>query len=185
MSVYYCTLDFLQFISVHLPNLEYLDLPFIFERSLYKGHIHFNSVKHLKIRAIGEHFAQRATFKQLQELELDSNVDVSSAWIEFIGRSNNLTKLNIAEGAIFDAELAMLTEKVPNLIEASFIVGPGVKYETIVAFLQRNIKLKRVDLICYPNQGFLEPKFNAFKNSIERDWNISAKLFGYLIERKY
>lgn len=183
LSLYYTTLNFLQFLSQHLHNLEYLELPYIITHSSYEGNINFNSVKRLKVGATSDYFAQNATFEQLQELELDSAPDVSSVWIEFIERITNLTKSNIVEGEICNEELAMLTERVPNLNDASFILAPDIEAETIVAFLQRNINLNRVNLICYPSEGLVEFKFNILQNAIENDWKISKTMFGYLIER--
>lgn len=39
LSLYYTTLDFLQFVSQHLHNLEYLDLPYIITPPSYEGNI--------------------------------------------------------------------------------------------------------------------------------------------------
>lgn len=184
LSVHYSTLAFLEFISQHLPNLEHLELPYILTQYSPGNHMHFRHVKQLKIQTISEHFAVRATFEQLEKLELDSSLDVSSIWIEFIGRSNNLTKLNIIDAEISNRELAMLTNRVPNLIEISFTLGAGVEAETIETFLQRNIKLRNADLTC-PIAQFSGAQFNILRNRIEKDWTISGKPFGYLFQRKH
>jgi len=184
LSLHYTTLNFLQFLSQNLHSLEYLDLPYIITHPSYEGYINFNSVKRLEVRAISDYFAKYATFEQLHELELDSAPYVSSLWIEFIGRITNLTKLKIIDGEIHDAELAMLTDRVPNLIDASLILGAGIEAETIVAFLQRNINLNRVNLIFYQmSEGLVEFKFNILRNAIENNWKISKTMFSYLIER--
>lgn len=183
MFVYYGSIGFLQFLNTNLPNLEYLQVPFMIQ-SDNENKISLSNVKHLKTRGSLEYLFENVNFEQLQELELDGTPEQTHVWIEFIARNVNLKKLIALEDEINDAELLLLADNVPNLVEAAFILAPTVETETIVKFMKSKNQLQTLKLSCFPEQSLTKANLHSLVNQIETEWNISKTFFGYFIERK-
>lgn len=187
------SIDLMRILCNDLPNLEYLEINFVFPINLmYNGNlIKFETVKHLKINSKleAEHtvdFPKNIFFEQLEVLDLQLRVGAHfpDEWIEFIGRNVHLKKLKLDVWYMFDEHFTSLIGNLPNLVEAFFVLDKRVTAETIITFLDANEILKKLELL-----SISKNIFQKLKIQIEHEWKLTeekqeGEYKHILIERK-
>lgn len=181
LSHYYSTLGFLKFISENMPDLSDLVILWTHFSSEMQYDVHFKSVKRLNVTTESDDLPQSLTVDQLQELSVDWRYGPSSdSWISFITRHSNLTKL-IIEQEINDQQLSRLIGKLPNLIEASFLLSEDTSPVTMGNFVE-SCQLQTLRLSCDADKEFPVSCLHHLNNHNRNKWNITNNSNRYLIE---
>lgn len=182
LTVYQISMEFLQFLSINLPNLEYLEFTSSRYPS-YNGKIHFENVKYLKIWSTIEEFVRNVSFTKLLKLNLcdhDYN-DFPYAWIDFIGRNDQLKSVKVHTWALNDNQVKSL--KVPSLVNAFFALKPDVETNTIIEFFKKNQNLKKFGINYVDYDDIIDVKMELLKSQIENEWTFTETRGWYLLER--
>lgn len=180
-----CSIEFLEFLSVNAPNLDYLTFGLTKPTpSELNTVIHFKSVKHLSLGTDYNAFPKNVTFDQLEELQLTGTGSATNLWMNFIKKHVKLNKVEV-EWFVLNSQLESLIGNVPNVIEAHFGINTDVQNETIVAFLEGNDQLKRLELNYRESAKEASKKFDDLKKIIDNTkWKLTLDFRTCIIERK-
>lgn len=183
LTLLYCSMNLLQFVSEKLRNLEQLDVAWIItETSDVDNVINFKNVKILNMKSAHEMFLRKVTFDQLQELNVDIFSKSENMWISFIRKQSNLRKLSI-ERPFLDSYIIKLAENAPNLTEVSFKVESNVTSERISQFIEKNSQLKKIQLELVSSDSLSDELFSDLHKRFKNEWKISNNSLCYLFEK--
>lgn len=177
-----CSVQFLKFLSEHLPNLEDLEV-WLLPATNFEDSIHFKNVKKLTVHPDLSIFPETIVFEQLQELEYKFWPSIPSEWFEFIQRHPSLIKLTLSNGTVDDSILAKLIGNLPNLEKASFNMKPSIEFLSIVQFLHRSPNLTILELL-FEEEEQTKFKIKELQNHIKHEWNVKETSNGYCIEKQ-
>lgn len=180
------TMNFLRNLNQNLPNIEELNLPFLFVDYQDVGpEIVFHNVKKLTVK--GKMFQQPdlLVFPQLSAFVVDCYPDFSNQWIDYTLRHPNLMELDIVGGSLENIHLAQLVGRLSNLVRGSIIISKDVEAETVVNFVESLEHLEKLQIKCYPSYLFAEEKRNAIVEQLSKNWTTRNDQDGQIIiERK-
>lgn len=183
ISLEYCSMRFLKFLSENMANLRQLSLKyFITANAETLEHISLKSVEYLSVINPLSNLPRNFMVERLQQLELAYTSDVQDMWLDFIKRHASLSKLSIANKRIRGEQLSTLAEYAPGLVEASICIASDLDAATIIHYLGGCSKLKTLALTC--GETLSSAKLDVLSNRLEGEWKITNTSCGYLFERQ-
>lgn len=178
------SIEFVQFLSEHLSNLEHLELIWNNAQEIeFNGVISFKTVRSFNLTSLFGDFLGHIHFAQLEELKATHCSDYIDMLAIFMEKHSNLTKLNILEDELSDSQLKILIGKIPNLSEASLFVGPDVSANTLIQLVSESIKLKQLNFSWQERPSY--KVINELQSELLNEWNISKGLFEFNITKDY
>lgn len=177
-------LRFIHFVNQHVPNLKELVLynPLLMNHN-DNQEIYFKNVHKFRLGYNTNNIQNLGGFRFKRLTELICDPSYFSGWLNFIAMNPSLEKLQLkisSENEITDEELLMMSNLVPNLVEASFDCNTSVKVESLVQFLEDNKHLK---LWKFSYDRLSQTKIDQIIERINHKWEISRQANYYIIQR--
>lgn len=160
----------------NLRSLENLEIVENFQDFSSEEDIVFASVKRVSLRFSPEQVPERIIFPQLNELNLRVSPELNDAWVDYIKRHGNLTKLNV-DSLISGTHIAALADAT-HLTEVFFICSPTVNSDTIIHFIESNSKVNKINLKIV--ERILK---DELKPRIEHEWKVTEEGIVTVLER--
>lgn len=136
----------LRLINEHLTKLEELLCLLEIEEDSDLDEIHFTSLKKLSLWfPFGKcHLPEKITFGELEEIALFCFFgNIGDDYIDFLLKYQSIKKLTLGEG-LNNVQILKLAGKLPYLSEVVFIDNRDVSARTIVKFVEKSDKLKKL-----------------------------------------
>lgn len=157
-----------------LENLKILSKNRIHTRDFHRQQVIFKNMKSFSTYWEMEHFPFNVEFKNLTELNVaDSFESKYNWWIEYLDNNENLKRFNINLGEISDDDLTKLTDKKLNLEEVSLVLSRRVADRTVVNFVEKNDKMKR---ICFEKCKYMEDDMETKAKLLIRELSDKWKI---------
>lgn len=93
-----------------------------------------------------------------------------------------MTKLQVDDINLEDSQLSQITEVIPNVIEASFILYQIVKVDTIIAMLEKNTKLLTLHLQNIENSS--STLGQELQARVSKKWRVTLRYYNTHIDIK-
>lgn len=106
-------------------------------------------------------------FPRIEEFVLEET-DVSDGWINVISQMEGLRKLQFGE-RIYDKQIEMLSEVLPNLSEIKLKIFSDVRGGTIVNFIEKSGNLRQMEI----HAGSKLEILDELREKFESQWEIT------------
>lgn len=158
-----------------LENLKILSANRIYPQDFHRQRVIFKNLKSFSTYWRIERFPDNIEFRNLTELNVgDSSESEYNWWIEYLDNNENLKRFNIILGEVSDEDLTKLTTKKLNLEEVSLVLSRHVADRTVVHFVQKNDKMKRICFeSCKYMEDDLETKAKLLIRELSDKWEIT------------
>lgn len=168
-----CNAKFLEFLSLHAPNLEYLKFQYFYhEHDDDYTNIRFDKLK--KIKALGYSLPRPFVCDNLEELMVESTIGLPDI-LKFIASRGNLKRFQ-CNGFLDNYAISSLASSKLDVYEAQLDCKFSVKAENIIQFVESSPNLMKLQLSMYDSETKmrLQQDISELLPNLAHKWTIEV-----------